>query len=72
MDGQLMATLSFYDALFSGELLMVANRKLPGFNSNNLTNSAWALATLGFNNETFMEAFIQSARHRLPAFSAQD
>ncbi|KAG1679153.1 hypothetical protein FOA52_000508 [Chlamydomonas sp. UWO 241] len=54
-----------------GALLVASERKLSSFNSQDLANTVWALATLGHNDAAFMGALLVVVERKLPNFKPQ-
>jgi hypothetical protein len=55
----------------SGISMEVARQHVQQMEPQHLTNTAWAMATLGHKDAAFMGALVQAATPRLPFFSAQ-
>ena len=59
------------DTLLVQQAHQCAKGRLPQFNSQATCNTAWALATLRFYDQDFMEQLLQHAEHELPSFDLQ-
>ena len=51
-------------------LAKTAGRRLDKFNTQDLTNMAWAFGTVGQQDEQLLEALARMAEQRLDKFSA--
>eukprot|EP00798_Chlamydomonas_sp_ICE-L_P030055 gene30055-biopygen15914 len=55
-----------------GGWIYFAATKLPGFNAQDLSNSLWAFAKLGIEDDAFTAALLSVAERKLPGFNAQE
>lgn len=57
---------------FLRKMSALATEQLDAFNARDLSNFAWALATLGFHDSTFMQSLGDVASSKLTNFNAQE